>query len=364
MVDLTLHGAGACRPARQRPSRAPRRRLAARFRPTRLGVRRYLPGGGRGGGARFVRDRPRAQLALRRGGRDRSRRRGDGGRGRRRCPRGPPGGFGGRRRHRPSFAPSWTPPRSRGSRRGSRTSGSRPPSRTRGGEPVRTPAPVPAQPFRVLCAHRVGPFGAERFNTLVERRLRALGLAPARDRFYPGRPVLVTRNDPRTGLSNGDTGVVVRDAHGRPRVWFPELQGEGGGPRLVSPARLPPHESFFALTVHRAQGSEYDEVAVVLGPADSRVATRELLLYRRHPRPPPRRRPRLRGERRRRRRARDGALLRPPRRPHPPERIRDRREDSEAALTAADRAWDAGHLDFTEMEAYLSRLLQERLEDP
>ena len=61
------------------------------------------------------------------------------------------------------------------------------------------------------------------------------------------------------------------------RVWFPELKGDGGGPRLVSPARLPPHESFFALTVHRAQGSEYEEVAVVLGPAVSRVATRELL---------------------------------------------------------------------------------------
>ena len=51
----------------------------------------------------------------------------------------------------------------------------------------------------------------------------------------------------------------------------------GGGARLVPPARLLPHESFFALTVHRAQGSEYDEVAVVPGPADSRVATRELL---------------------------------------------------------------------------------------
>ena len=134
-----------------------------------------------------------------------------------------------------------------------------------------------AQPFRVLCAHRVGPFGAERFNRLVERRLRARGLASAHDAFYPGRPILVTRNDMKTGLSNGDTGVVVRDAGGTPRVWFPELRGEGGGPRLVSPARLPPHESFFALTVHRAQGSEYDEVAVVLGPTDSRVATRELL---------------------------------------------------------------------------------------
>ena len=135
--------------------------------------------------------------------------------------------------------------------------------------------PLPS--FRVLCAHRVGPFGAERFNRSVERRLRALGLVRAHDAFYPGRPILVTRNDPRTRLSNGDTGVVLRDADGRAQVWFPELEDAEGGPRLVPPARLPPHESFFALTVHRAQGSEYDEVAVAPGPADSRVATRELL---------------------------------------------------------------------------------------
>ena len=131
--------------------------------------------------------------------------------------------------------------------------------------------------FRVLCAHRIGPFGAGRFNQSVERRLRALGLVRGNDTFYPGRPILVTRNDLRTGLSNGDTGIVLRDAAGRIRVWFPELDDSEGQPRLVAPARLPPHESFFAVTVHRAQGSEYDEVAVVLGPADSRVATRELL---------------------------------------------------------------------------------------
>ena len=135
----------------------------------------------------------------------------------------------------------------------------------------------PLAPFRVLCAHRVGPFGAERFNRSVERRLRDLGLARGDEAFYPGRPILVTRNDRRTGLSNGDAGIVLRDAAGRIRVWFPELEDPGGQPRLVVPARLPPHESFFAVTVHRAQGSEYDEVAVVLGPADSRVATRELL---------------------------------------------------------------------------------------
>ena len=136
---------------------------------------------------------------------------------------------------------------------------------------------TPLSSFRVLCAHRVGSFGAVRFNRLVERRLRALGLVRGNDTFYPGRPILITRNDPRTGLSNGDTGIVLRDAARRRQVWFPELDDPERGPRLVAPARLPPHESFFAVTVHRAQGSEYDEVAVVPGPAESRVATRELL---------------------------------------------------------------------------------------
>ncbi len=132
--------------------------------------------------------------------------------------------------------------------------------------------PFPAA--RVLCAHRVGPFGAERFNRLVEARLRDRGLAPRAERFYAGRPIIVTRNDPVTGLSNGDTGVVLHK-DGTVRVWFPEL-GTDAEPFEVAPARLPEHESFFALTVHRSQGSEYDEVAFVPGPSDSRVATREL----------------------------------------------------------------------------------------
>lgn len=139
-----------------------------------------------------------------------------------------------------------------------------------------------APPFpgaRVLCAHRTGPFGAERFNRLVEDRLRAAGVAPRGESFYPGRPIIVTRNDPLTGLSNGDTGVVLRSegVHGEAvtRVWFPELGGPDGRFE-VAPARLPEHQSFFALTVHRAQGSEYDEVAFVPGAADSRVLTREL----------------------------------------------------------------------------------------
>ena len=132
-------------------------------------------------------------------------------------------------------------------------------------------APFPSR--RVLCAHRRGPYGVNRFNRLVERRLRDAGVIGDED-FYTGRPIIVTRNDRHTGLSNGDTGVVV-DAHGRRQVWFPELDNADGR-FLVSPTRLPQHESFFALTVHRAQGSEYDEVLFVPGDAASRVCTREL----------------------------------------------------------------------------------------
>ena len=132
---------------------------------------------------------------------------------------------------------------------------------------------------RVLCAHRRGPFGVNRFNRLVERRLRDTGRIPADDEFYPGRPIIVTRNDRATGLSNGDTGVVILDSRNRRRVWFPDLaaQDVDDARFLVSPSRLPEHESFFALTVHRAQGSEYDEVVFIPGEADSRVNTRELL---------------------------------------------------------------------------------------
>ena len=127
---------------------------------------------------------------------------------------------------------------------------------------------------RILCAHRTGPFGVARFNRLVERRLRERGLVPTGDEFYIGRPIIVTRNDRPTGLSNGDTGVVVAGADGLRQVWFPDLSHDERF--LVSPARLPEHESFFALTVHRAQGSEYEAVGFVTGPSESRVNTREL----------------------------------------------------------------------------------------
>ncbi len=159
--------------------------------------------------------------------------------------------------------------------------------------------PLRAAPFperRVLCSHRRGPWGTDRFNRLVERRLAELGRRTEQDEFYVGRPIIVSRNDRQTNLSNGDTGVVVPGGvtpggvtpggvtpggvtpgdRGHPRVWFPDLDRDGER-FLVAPSRLPQHESFFALTVHRAQGSEYRHVVFVPGPAESRVNTKELL---------------------------------------------------------------------------------------
>ena len=127
---------------------------------------------------------------------------------------------------------------------------------------------------RVLCAHRRGPYGANRFNRLVDRELHDKAGVAGDEVFFVGRPIIVTRNDRATTLSNGDTGVVVATPGGN-KVWFPELDSSGER-FLVSPYRLPPHESFYALTVHRSQGSEYDEVVFIPGDPESRVSTREL----------------------------------------------------------------------------------------
>ncbi len=122
---------------------------------------------------------------------------------------------------------------------------------------------------RVLCAHRRGPFGVEHWNQAVERWL--LG-APSRSRWFSGRTVAITRNDARTQLSNGDTGVVVATPDG-PQVCF----AGSGTVRTFHPAQLDAVDTAFAITVHKSQGSEYEHVVVVLPPPESPLVSRELL---------------------------------------------------------------------------------------
>ena len=132
--------------------------------------------------------------------------------------------------------------------------------------------------FRVLVAVREGGRGLGALNAWVEARLRAtLELAPDRSaagRWYPGRPVIVLANDYLLGLFNGDIGLCLPDESGALRVFFPAADG---GFRAIAPLRLPAHDTAFALTVHKSQGSEFEEVLLVLPAQPVRVLTRELI---------------------------------------------------------------------------------------
>ncbi len=128
--------------------------------------------------------------------------------------------------------------------------------------------------FRVLCAHRRGPSGVSSWTDRIEGWLSAaLPECAAGRAWYLGRPVMVTANDYGLRLFNGDTGVVLPREDGGVAVTF----RQAGSLVAISPARLSSVQTVFAMTVHKAQGSEFSRVAVILPPSTSAVLTRELL---------------------------------------------------------------------------------------
>jgi exodeoxyribonuclease V alpha subunit len=130
--------------------------------------------------------------------------------------------------------------------------------------------------LRVLCAVRGGSYGVLALNRAIEGLLAAHRLISPETDWYCGRPVMVTVNDYALRLFNGDVGIALPDPeqNGSLAVFFP---AEDGGVRKISPLRLPAHETVFAMTVHKSQGSEFDRVLLVIPPADSLVLTREIL---------------------------------------------------------------------------------------
>lgn len=126
--------------------------------------------------------------------------------------------------------------------------------------------------LRLLCAHRTGPFGTTQWNWLVERELAHHAPEIATQSMYVGRPILVTRNDHGLGLSNGDAGVIIRTDDGPVAAI-----ATGSGPQRFSPWRLAEVETMHAMTVHKAQGSQADDVIVIVPPLDSKLLSRELL---------------------------------------------------------------------------------------
>lgn len=128
--------------------------------------------------------------------------------------------------------------------------------------------------FRLLCAHRRGPYGVTTWGENLERWLAdAIDGFGAEGRWYLGRPLLVTQNDYGLRLYNGDTGVVVQSASGHAVAAF----DRGGKVTDVRPARLGHVETAQAMTIHKTQGSQFDTVAIVLPDPTSAILTRELL---------------------------------------------------------------------------------------
>jgi exodeoxyribonuclease V alpha subunit len=129
--------------------------------------------------------------------------------------------------------------------------------------------------FRILCALREGPFGAVHMNHFVENMLRDQGVIERHAKWYRGRPVMITRNDYNLRLFNGDVGMTWPDPETKElRVFFPSPDGLM---RRFHPVRLPELETVFAMTVHKSQGSEFDDVLLILPDKDYPVLTKELI---------------------------------------------------------------------------------------
>lgn len=130
--------------------------------------------------------------------------------------------------------------------------------------------------FRVLASIHSGIFGTDGLNeALINRFRQANLLKTSKDRHFEGRPILITRNDTRLNLFNGDVGVTLRDKDtGQLRVFFQNAKGEL---LSISPSRLPEHDTAFVMTVHKSQGSEFEHTLIVLPNEMNPVLTKELV---------------------------------------------------------------------------------------
>ena len=130
--------------------------------------------------------------------------------------------------------------------------------------------------FQVLAANRHGKNSVTEINVRVEQQLADGNLISNSGLWYAGRPVMVTQNDPGMHLYNGDIGICLPDQQqsGKLMVYF---QRPDGSVKKYLPARLPHSETVYAMTIHKSQGSEFDEVLIALPETINPVLTKELL---------------------------------------------------------------------------------------
>ncbi len=134
--------------------------------------------------------------------------------------------------------------------------------------------------FQLLSPLRNGLWGVSALNEITADILFRRRLISAREGWYAGRPVMITRNDYNLGLMNGDTGIVL-PVNGGPNPNSTTLKAvfsmPDGSLKKVLPSRLNHVETVYAMTVHKSQGSEFQHTALVLPDHMTPVLTRELL---------------------------------------------------------------------------------------
>ena len=134
--------------------------------------------------------------------------------------------------------------------------------------------------YRLLCATRNGHYGVEGINKQLADILTKRNLVDATQEFYLGRPIIIQSNDYNLGLFNGDIGIILQDSAKPDRLMAHFVQADGSILKVL-PARLPTHETCFAMTVHKSQGSEFDRVAFIMQPKPTQpqwqLLTKELL---------------------------------------------------------------------------------------
>ena len=133
--------------------------------------------------------------------------------------------------------------------------------------------------FKFLCAVNHGTYGVTGINQLAVQVLAkhlGKGYAGERSLWYHGRPVLIRKNDYQLDLFNGDMGVILQDRDNQEKL-SAFFKGNDGEIRRIPPLRLPEHETAYAMTIHKSQGSEFDEVLMVLPESDTPLLTRELI---------------------------------------------------------------------------------------
>jgi exodeoxyribonuclease V alpha subunit len=137
--------------------------------------------------------------------------------------------------------------------------------------------------FRIVCVHRSGYYGAEMINSMLEKYLSPYVGINSRggcNKFYQGRPIIINENNYAMELFNGDTGIIWPDENdsGELKAFFPDTDaGENGGFRSFNLNLLPAFSPAYAITVHKAQGSGFQQVLIITPSKASPLMTREMI---------------------------------------------------------------------------------------